>query len=60
MDVHKNYPKVAMLGENGNILNNSRVDNNLIKVNEFFDSLHPSKNTKVVMESSGMCTYMTA
>jgi hypothetical protein len=42
MDVHKNYLQVAVLDENGKILNNSRVDNNLIKVNEFFDSLHPN------------------
>lgn len=32
----------------------ARVDNNLTKVNEFFDSLHPRCNTKVVLESSGM------
>src|SRR5215469_7667672 len=54
MDVRKNYLQVAVLDEKGKILNNSRVDNILIKVNEFFDSLHPSSNTKVVMESSGM------
>ena len=54
MDVHKNYLQVAVLDEKGKILNNSRVDNNMMKVNEFFDSLHPSNNTKVVMESSGM------
>jgi hypothetical protein len=54
MDVHKNYLQLAVLDEKGKVLNNSRVDNNLIKVNEFFDSLHPSSNTKVVMESSGM------
>jgi transposase len=54
MDVHKNYLQVAVLDEKGKILNNSRVDNNLIKVNEFFDNLHPGNNTKVVMESSGM------
>ena len=54
MDVHKNYLQVAVLDEKGKILNNSRVDNNLIKVNEFFDSVHPNNNTKVVMESSGM------
>ncbi len=41
-------------GRKGKVLDNSRVDNNLTKVNEFFDSLHPSNNTKVVMESSGM------
>jgi transposase len=54
MDVHKNYLQVAVLDEKRKVLNNSRVDNNLIKVNEFFDSLHPGNNTKVVMESSGM------
>ena len=54
MDVRKNYLQVAVLDEKGKILNNSRVDNNLIKVNEFFDALHPASNTKVVMESSGM------
>ena len=54
VDVHKNYLQIAVLDEKGEILTNSRVDNNLIKVNEFFDSLHPSNNTKVVMESSGM------
>ena len=54
MDVHKNYLQVAILDEKGKVLNNSRVDNNLIKVNEFFDSLHPGNNTKVVMESCGM------
>jgi transposase len=52
MDVHKNYLQVAVLDEKGKILNNSRVDNNMIKVNEFFDSLHPGNNTKIVMESS--------
>ena len=54
MDVHKKYLQVKVLDEMGKIVNNSRVDNKLIKVNEFFDSLHPSNNTKVVMESSGM------
>jgi hypothetical protein len=41
LDVHKNYLQVAVLDEEGKILNNSRVDNNLLKVNEFFDSLYP-------------------
>jgi hypothetical protein len=54
MDVHKNYLQVAVLDEKGKVLDNSRVDNNLAKVNEFFDSLHPRCNTKVVLESSGM------
>jgi transposase len=54
MDVHKNYLQVAVLDEKGKVLDNSRVDNNLTKVNEFFDSLHPNSKIKVVMDSSGM------
>ena len=54
MDVHKNYLQVAVFDDKGNVQDNSRVDNNLTKVNEFFDSLHPSSNTKLVMESFGM------
>jgi hypothetical protein len=46
MDVHKNYLQIAVLDEKGKILNNSRIDNNPIKVNDF-DSLHPGNNTKV-------------
>ena len=52
--VHKNYLQVAVLDERGKVTHNSRVDNNLTKVNEFYDSLHPSDDTKVVTESSGM------
>ena len=54
MDVHKNYLQVAVLDEKGKVLNNSRVDNDLAKVNEFFDSLHPNSKTNVGMESYGM------
>jgi transposase len=54
MDVHKNYLQVAVLDEKGKVVSNSRVDNNPVKVNKFFDSLHLGNNTKVVMESSGM------
>jgi hypothetical protein len=36
-----NYLQIAVLDEKGKILNNSRVDNNLTKVNEFFDGLRP-------------------
>jgi transposase len=54
MDVHKSHLQVAVLDEKGKVMSNSRVDNNLIKVNEFFDTLHPGNNTKVVRESSGL------
>lgn len=54
MDVHKNYLQVVVLDEKGKVMNNSRVDNDLAKVNEFFDSLHPNSKTKVATKSSGM------
>ncbi|MGE5661323.1 MAG: IS110 family transposase, partial [Ignavibacteriales bacterium] len=56
MDVHKNYLQIAVLDENGKVLDNSRVDNNLSKIERFFDRLdHDRKTaTKIVMESSGM------
>ena len=34
MDVNKNYLQVAVLDEKGSIVNNSKVDNKLIKINE--------------------------
>ena len=55
MDVHKNYLQIAVLNENGKVLDNSKVDNNLSKIAKFFDRLdHNRKSTKIVMESSGM------
>ena len=54
MDVHKNYLQIAVLDENGKVLNNSRVDNNLSKISEYFDYLDHRKSTKIVMESSGL------
>jgi transposase len=55
MDVHKNYLQIAVLNENGMVLDNSRVDNDLSKIAKFFDRLdHNRKGTKIVMESSGM------
>jgi transposase len=55
MDVHKNYLQIAVLNENGKVLDNSRVDNDLSKIAKFFDRLdHNRKSTKIVMESSGL------
>jgi hypothetical protein len=54
MDVHKNYLQVAVLDEKGKAVSNSRVYNNLIKVNEFFDTLHPGNNTKEPKEYKQM------
>ena len=39
MDVHKNYLQIAVLNENGKVLDNSRVDNDLSKIAKFFDRL---------------------
>jgi multisubunit Na+/H+ antiporter MnhC subunit len=40
MSIVRKGIKVAVLDKKGKILNNSRVNNNVIKVNEFFDTLH--------------------
>jgi hypothetical protein len=42
IDAHENYLQVVVLDEKRKVLDSSRADNNLTKVNEFFDSLHPS------------------
>lgn len=54
MDVHKNYIQIAVLNENGKVLNSSRVENDIGKISEFFDCLDHRKRTKIVIESSGM------
>ena len=39
VDLHKNYLQVAVLDEKGSILNNSKVDNKLINVNELIQTI---------------------
>lgn len=51
MDLHKNYLQIAVMNEKGKVLENSRIDNNLKQVGEFFDGLNDEK-TRIVMESS--------
>jgi hypothetical protein len=59
MDVHKIYLQVAVLDEKGKVLNNSRVDNNLIKVNGFFDTVH-SGNNAIIVSASRHAIYTAA
>ncbi len=55
MDVHKKCLQIALLDEHGKVVNNSRVDNNLSKIDKFFDHPdHNRKSTKIIMESSCM------
>jgi hypothetical protein len=54
MDVHNNYLQIAVVDENGKVLDNSRVDNDLSKISEYFDCLDNRKSTNIVMESSGL------
>lgn len=51
MDLHKNYLQIAVMNEKGEVLENSKIDNNLKQVGEFFDNLNNEK-TRIVMESS--------
>jgi hypothetical protein len=43
MDLHKNYLQIAVMNEKGKVLENSRIDNNLKQVGEFFDGLNDEK-----------------
>jgi hypothetical protein len=43
MDLHKNYLQIAMMNEKGKVLENSKIDNNLKQVGEFFDNLNNEK-----------------
>jgi transposase len=59
MDLHKNYLQVAVLDGKGKVLKNSRIDNDLNKIQRFFDRIDTpctasgsSKDVRVVMESS--------
>ena len=36
MDLHKNYLQIAVMNEKGKVLENSKIDNNLKQVGEFF------------------------
>ncbi|MGA9317935.1 MAG: hypothetical protein WBV84_07755 [Nitrososphaeraceae archaeon] len=51
---------IAVLNENGKVLDNFRVDNDLSKIDKFFDRLD---HNGIVMESSGLwyniCEYLT-
>ena len=51
MDLHKNYLQIAVMNEKRKVLENSKIDNNLKQVGEFFDNLNNEK-TRIVMESS--------
>lgn len=53
MDLHKKYLQIAALDENGKLIRNSRIDNDLVEVGKFFKDIN-NENPKVVMESSGV------
>jgi transposase len=53
MDLHKKYLQIAALDENGKLIRNSRIDNDLVEVGKFFRDIN-NENPKVVMESSGV------
>jgi transposase len=51
MDVHKKYLQVAVVDDSGNVVKNSRMNNDLVEVDKFFKDVN-NDDTKVVMESS--------
>src|SRR5215831_6672120 len=52
MDLHKNYLQIAVMDENGKVLENSRIKNNLKQVGRFFDENINYEKAHVVMKSS--------
>jgi transposase len=54
MDLHKNYLQIAVMDKKGKILQNSRIDNNLKRINRFFESINSKEKPVVVMESSSV------
>jgi len=48
MDLHKIYLQIAVMNEKGKVLENSKIDNNLKQVGEFFDNLNNEK-TRIAM-----------
>lgn len=53
MDLHKNFVQIAVIDDNGKVLENSKIENNHKKIGEFFKETN-SRNTHVVMESSSV------
>ncbi len=51
MDLHKKFLQVAVMDNNGNVLKNSKIENNHRHLSNFFRHVKP-ENTKVVMELS--------
>lgn len=53
MDLHKNFLQIATMDDDGNILQNTRLNNDLQLIDAFFHDIG-SDNIKVVMESSNV------
>ena len=43
MDLHKNYLQIAVMNENGKVLENSRINNNLKQVGRFLKKISTMK-----------------
>ena len=43
MDLHKNYLQIAVMNENGKVLENSRINNNLKQVGRFLMKISTMK-----------------
>jgi transposase len=50
MDLHKNFVQIALMDNQGHLLQNARIENNTQQIDQFMNNLK-GKNTKIVMES---------
>jgi hypothetical protein len=44
MDLYKNYLQIAVMNEEGRVLRNSKIDNNLRQISTFFDDVNNRQN----------------
>ena len=59
MDLHKNYLQIAVMNDNGKVLENSRINNDIKQVGRFFEKNINDEKVHVVMESSSVWYNMS-
>ena len=52
MDLHKNYLQIAVMNEEGRVLRNSKIDNNLRQISRFFDVVNNDKAPRFFIDLS--------
>ena len=56
IDSHKNYLQIAVMDEKGKVIRNSKIDNDIQKIDTFFDQI---KNKRKMMMIVGTATNLS-